>query len=103
MAIGEPQENEAGIQVARTRFFSAKPNETGLTKIKKRFFFSLTHHPKKSIKVKNVAKTVDFRLSEVIEPRKSSVLFLLERFSDIKQVKKTIPDFIFSFFCPLGT
>ena len=49
LRVGEPQENEAGIQVARTRFFSAKPNETGLTKIKKRFFsFFRLHTTQKS-------------------------------------------------------
>ena len=80
------------------RFFLAKSNKTGLTKINRFFFFSLIYYPKKSLKVKNVGETIDFCCSGANEPIKSIVMFPLEHFSDIKWVNETIFDITFCFF-----
>lgn len=86
--------------MTRTLFLLAKPNQTGLTKIQQRFFFffSLIYHLKKSLKVKNVAKTVYFYCLGAIKPKKSVVMFPLKRSSNIKWVILPVSSITFFFF-----
>ena len=85
--------------MTRTLFLLAKPNQTGLTKIQQRFFFfPLIYHVKKSLKVKNVAKTVYFYCLGAIKPKKSVVMFPLKRSSNIKWVILPVSSITFFFF-----